>query len=494
MGGLGSASQGLQGSDLQIGAVELKDHDGEDRTAVTSSNELKVIESNIKEVISGSEMQVDIVSDGAGLATSAKQLADGHNVTVDNAGTTAAVNIQDGGNTITVDGTVNANSTLQTGTNIIGKTRLVTATGDEITEDTDDSMNVTIVADDVGVGGGTQYTEDVAAANPQIGNAIMVERDDQLSSVTPVEGDWIGLRGNEKGALWVSLADASGDPITSFGGGTEYVAGTATYAEETTVAKIAGAVRNDTLAALVDTDNEIAPLQVNADGALYVAVSGAVSVTESSPLSGFATSANQLADGHNVTVDNAAAGSAVNIQDGGNTITVDGTVATTGTYWQETQPVSVASVPSHEVTNAGTFAIQVTDTSLAVADGNALGEGLLIQGDDGTDRKNVNVDATTGNLQVDIPGQEYSYDYIPAAGANEITKGSAGFLHAIIVGDAVASSIIEVSNHASDGDGAVVIYLAGDALGPAVYPVNMTMGTGITSDITNQTHVTMVYK
>jgi phosphohistidine swiveling domain-containing protein len=43
-----------------------------------------------------------------GFATSAKQLPDGHNVTVDNAGGAAAVNIQDGGNTITVDGSVTA--------------------------------------------------------------------------------------------------------------------------------------------------------------------------------------------------------------------------------------------------------------------------------------------------------------------------------------------------------------------------------------------------
>ena len=41
-----------------------------------------------------------------------------------------------------------------------------------------------------------------------------------------------------------------------------------------------------------------------------------------------ATATNQLADGHNVTVDNANGGSAVHIQDGGNTITVDGTVTT----------------------------------------------------------------------------------------------------------------------------------------------------------------------
>ena len=55
------------------------------------------------------QMQVDIVADGAGLATSANQLADGHNVTIDNSSGGSAVNIQDGGNTITVDGTVTAN-------------------------------------------------------------------------------------------------------------------------------------------------------------------------------------------------------------------------------------------------------------------------------------------------------------------------------------------------------------------------------------------------
>ena len=34
------------------------------------------------------------------------------------------------------------------------------------------------------------------------------------------------------------------------------------------------------------------------------------------------------------------------------------TVPVSGTFWQATQPVSLASVPSHAVTNAGTFAVQ----------------------------------------------------------------------------------------------------------------------------------------
>ena len=48
------------------------------------------------------------------------------------------------------------------------------------------------------------------------------------------------------------------------------VLGTATYTEATTKGGVMGAVRNDDLATLGDTDNEIVPLQVDANGAVYV--------------------------------------------------------------------------------------------------------------------------------------------------------------------------------------------------------------------------------
>lgn len=45
----------------------------------------------------------------------------------------------------------------------------------------------------------------------------------------------------------------------------------------------------------------------------------------------------------------------------------------------------------------------ITAIAASVAtEGSALGSGVLLQGDDGTDRKNVNVDATTGDVQVDV--------------------------------------------------------------------------------------------
>lgn len=47
------------------------------------------------------------------------------------------------------------------------------------------------------------------------------------------------------------------------------VLGTATYSEATTKGTVVGAVRNDDLATLANTDNEIAPLQVNSAGALF---------------------------------------------------------------------------------------------------------------------------------------------------------------------------------------------------------------------------------
>jgi hypothetical protein len=77
--------------------------------------------------------------------------------------------------------------------------------------------------------------------------------------------------------------------------------------------------------------------------------------------------ANSGVDIGDVTINNAAGAAAVNIQDGGNVITVDGTVSTglsqplTDTQLRATAvPISVATIPSHAVTNAGTFPVQAT--------------------------------------------------------------------------------------------------------------------------------------
>jgi len=97
-----------------------------------------------------------------------------------------------------------------------------------------------------------------------------------------------------------------------------------------------------------------------------------------------------------------------------NDVTVTGTVAVTQSgAWAVT--VSTAAV-----TNAGTFAVQEDGAALTAlqaiktaveliddavaAEGAALGKGILIQADDGTDRQNLQIDDTSKGLKVELWG------------------------------------------------------------------------------------------
>ena len=110
-----------------------------------------------------------------------------------------------------------------------------------------------------------------------------------------------------------------------------------------------------------------------------------------------------------------------------------------------------------------------------------------------------------GNIKVDMTKRldpindgvraypdDYSYDYEASASANVVIKSTAGYLHAIIVGKDVSGGIIEVSDHASDGDGNVKVYLEDPDVG--TYIVDASFSTGIASDITTQTNVTFIYR
>ena len=129
------------------------------------------------------------------------------------------------------------------------------------------------------------------------------------------------------------------------------VLGTATYTEAASKGMVIGAVRRDADTPLADTTNEFSPLITDANGYLKVeifdgggshTVDGTVAATQSGS---WTLAANSGVDIGDVTINNAAGASAVNIQDGGNSITVD---------------------------NGGTFAVQATiaagATSIAKAE------------------------------------------------------------------------------------------------------------------------------
>lgn len=64
---------------------------------------------------------------------------------------------------------------------------------------------------ELAVGGGTQYTEDAAAAANPVGNALIVVREDaRAGGLTTTDGDNVALRGNNAGELYVKHTDSIG--------------------------------------------------------------------------------------------------------------------------------------------------------------------------------------------------------------------------------------------------------------------------------------------
>lgn len=279
-----------------------------------------------------------------GAATAASQLADGHNVTVDNVAASAV-------NCTVVD-----------------------AAGNSAMDEANDALRVNIVA---GSGSGTEFNEDDPSAGGEAGPAILGVRQDADTSPVDTDGDFQNLIFDAAGNLKVNvkLGGGTGGTSSAFaaafpgtgtavgwddgtnmqgarvfdadsGGGSEYVAGmllrTPASGGSLAAAFGTGARAAGVLRVTVATDD-------------LVPISAA-----SLPLpAGAATSALQLANGHDVTVDNTIAAPAnVQISDGTETalVTAAGALEVDGSA--VTQPVSAAALPlpSGAATSAGQLA------------------------------------------------------------------------------------------------------------------------------------------
>ena len=83
--------------------------------------------------------------------------------------------------------------------------------------------------------------------------------------------------------------------------------------------------------------------------------------------------------------------------------------------------------------------------------------------------------------------------YQAAAAVNVVVTAKPAVLERVIIGADVASAVVEISDHASDGNGNVKVYLAGSTL-LGVYEVGAVFQTGITMDLTNQTHISVIWR
>lgn len=239
----------------------------------------------------------------SGAATAANQLADGHNVTVDNAIGAAAVNIQDGGNTITVDGTITANA----GTNLNTSTLALETTATSI-KNAVETLDNAIAGTEMQVDVVSMPTTTVTATNLDIRDLTHVSDSVKIGDGTDI-ADVLDL--TNANPLAVAILDGDGTQITSFGGGVQYT-------EADTDATITG-----TAILWEDADNTLR----------------AVSATKPLPVE-----------------------------------VTDASVAVTGTFWQETQPVSIAATVTVDLGANN-------DVTLATLPDTAAGDLAIISGD-----------------------------------------------------------------------------------------------------------------
>ena len=94
--------------------------------------------------------------------------------------------------------------------------------------------------------------------------------------------------------------------------------------------------------------------------------------------------------------------------------------------------------------------------------------------------------------------ERYSYHYIAAPAADEVVKAGAGFVHAVILGAWVTGGTVEISDHATDGDGNVKVKLTAGTTDESGFPktilVDAEFLTGITVDTIGLTQVTIIYR
>lgn len=270
-------------------------------------------------------LRVTVASDSTGVLSVDDN---GSTLSVDDGGST--ISVDDGGSSLTVDGTVTANAGTgfvsvqtedaasaggETGTMILGVRN--DAAASKTSADGDFSAIATDAAGRVGIadlGGaisvddnGSSLTVDGTVAATQSGTWSIRNQDGSGNNLTSA------LRGSER-ALSVQLVDASGNQVTSFGGGTQYTEDAASAGGETGTVFLG--VRNDAATSKTSADGDFSAVATDAAGRVGIAdLGGAISVDDngsSLTVDGFSTVGTaafvKLTDGTNTATVNANGG------------------------------------------------------------------------------------------------------------------------------------------------------------------------------------------
>lgn len=120
---------------------------------------------------------------------------------------------------VTNAGTFATQATLQAGTAYAAKMRLTDGTTDaEVVPLTGYNAQAVAIVDGSGdqitsFGGGTQYTEDAAAAANPVGNVQILVRSDAPGGISDTDGDNVAQRGTNYGAAYVTILSNAGTSV-----------------------------------------------------------------------------------------------------------------------------------------------------------------------------------------------------------------------------------------------------------------------------------------
>jgi hypothetical protein len=316
--------------------------------------------------------------------------------------------------------------------------------------DTNGRLKVSIEVDNVGIGGGIQHDEDVAHQSGDTGTMALAVRNDTLESLAGTDGDYTPLQVDADGALYVNVAAGSAS-------GTEFDEDTQHTTGDAGVQLLA--VRRDADTSLVGTDNDYAPLQVNAAGALKVeifdggdshtidgTVTAELSATDNAVLDTIETNTDfgavvgggTEATALRVTIANNSTG-VISVDDNGGALTVDGTVTANLSATDNAVLDTIDAVLDTINAKLVTGTV-IGDVNLGATD-NAVLDAIAADGD-AVQALLTTIDADTSTLAGAVSGTEMQVDVVAAlpTGSNAIGKLAAN--SGVDIGDVDVLSII----------------------------------------------------
>lgn len=351
--------------------------------------------------------------------------------------------------------------------------------------------------------GGTEYNEDAATPATISGGALMMERDDALSSLTPIEGDWAGARCSAEGALWVQ--EANSDAI---------LADTANM--DTNLGTIAGAVAGTEMQ--VDIVSDGAGLATDAklddiiaDTAAMETLLGTIDADTSS-LAGCVGGTEVQVDvvaalpaGDN-NIGNVDVASSVALDVSAATVTVDATGQGDVPITLDGETVTVDLGANNDVVCAGNVANDSVDS------GNPMKVGGRAVNMDGSAPGTAVAEADRADFITDVYGRQCvetvhpnfgsaAANYAAAQTDTEVVAtpgaGLSLYITDIILSTDTAGSIKLVEDTASAVDVVELMYFAanGGAMLPLRTPIKLTANKnlGITSTISGNHSITVTY-